>query len=84
MTGPEHYSEAEHMLRMSAEMMVDYAKARPGTGTERAALNVATAGLASAQVHATLALTAATAPNSAVSIDSLSGSVEDGWAAVLS
>lgn len=52
MTGPEHYTRAEHLLR----------EVRDGhqEGTDVAAI------LAAAQVHATLALTAATAMQAAV------------------
>jgi hypothetical protein len=53
MTGPEHYAEAERLLTEAAGLQVDYEDA--------SALPL----LTRAQVHATLALTAATALNPA-------------------
>lgn len=51
MTGPEHYAEAERLLA------VDYAKAK----SRAAGWTVTPVALSEAQVHATLALAAATA-----------------------
>ena len=56
MTGPEHYREAEDKLRKA------YHIAQPGSGhSDEDAIRLVTIGLARAQVHATLALAAATA-----------------------
>lgn len=60
MTGAEHYRAAEVLLRRSEESLVEAAAAGGGKVLD-AALEVATAAVGAAQVHATLALAAATA-----------------------
>ncbi|WP_318202911.1 hypothetical protein [Streptomyces sp. SCL15-4] len=56
MTGPEHYREAERLLAMSRDIL------RPNDDGHCEADRI----IAEAQVHATLALTAATAMQAAV------------------
>lgn len=72
MNGPQHYAEAERLLTASVEAVDDLAP------------NASDWYIRRAEVHATLALVAASAPGRAISPDSLPGRIEDGWAAVLS
>ena len=56
MTGPEHYRAAEHQLKLATKF------AQPGNGlNDEQATNTVRAALARGQLHATLALAAATA-----------------------
>ena len=69
MTGPEHYSEAEALLDKSNVVSMDDGYAQLV--------------VAQAQVHATLALTAATAAEQATAYDGdEDGSRSRGWAGV--
>lgn len=62
MTGPEHYREAERLLRTADEWMdADFGWKAHLSPDERIARR--TADLAAAHVHATLALAAATSPS---------------------
>lgn len=71
MSGPEHYKRAQEMLREAEEIQSD---SGPGCGSEEV--------IAAAQVHATLALAAATAEaGGLVKAESLSGLSP--WAQVL-
>lgn len=59
MTGPEHYAEAQRLIKISNETLADFTK---NTGAVAAtAMAMMMWATAQAQVHATLALAAATA-----------------------
>jgi hypothetical protein len=58
MTGAEHYLEAERLLAMAAEQQCALGSGDPAAGDRREPGQLT----AMAQVHATLALAAATAP----------------------
>lgn len=56
--GPEHYAEAERLVKLNGDLM-DGLSARP-QGANEAEVAACAAAFSAAQVHATLALTAAT------------------------
>lgn len=60
MNGPEHYNEAQRLLALSQDELENYAKARVGSTDEAAHLTQSQWAATRAQVHATLALVAAT------------------------
>jgi len=63
MTGPEHYREAEEALRASTWQRQRWGELADGSDESAAALDAAAWEMRRAQVHATLALAAATAMN---------------------
>lgn len=60
MNGPQHYAEAERLLGLAESEMEAYANAAEASATEAAHLAQSGWAQKRAQVHATLALTAAT------------------------
>ena len=60
MNGPQHYAEAERLLDMAEAELERYASAEYGSHDERVHLQQSQWATARAQVHATLALAAAT------------------------
>lgn len=81
MTGPEHYVEAERLLLQVADVVSLNYSAQ--TGEQKADV------LSAAQVHATLALTAATAESRYSYVDESRNTTEShvggtGWSEVLS
>lgn len=84
MTGPEHYREAERLLAEGAGVVAEI-RAAKGDETRRDALGKQAMGIwAQAQVHATLALAAATAYQAARDYSGdEDGSLSRGWAGVV-
>lgn len=80
MNGPQHYAEAERLLREAGATIRERA-ATSGPGRE-ALRALASAGLAAAQVHATLAVVAATVGNAEQDFDKVDEHVT-AWAQVL-
>ena len=67
MTGPEHYREAERLIAIAAKLTMETVEHAKDNGANAAEMQVMAAHsanfLAEAQVHATLALAAASAQN---------------------